>query len=74
MMRMRINISVDENLADELRTLSKMNNRSLSGMVVDIVKDALELREDRALAQLANTRDIDGEKTISHEDFLAMNV
>ncbi len=71
---MRINISVDENLADELKALSKINNRSLSGMVVDMVKDALELREDRALAQLANNRDIDGEKTISHEDFLEMNV
>ncbi len=74
MMRMRINISVDENLADELKILSKINNRSLSGMVVDMVKDALELREDRVLAQLVNNMDIEGEKTISHEDFLSMNV
>ena len=65
----RINLSVEENLAEDLEFLAKENNKSVAGLAKELILDALDTRDDFYLSKLANELDIDGAKTISHEDF-----
>lgn len=52
----RVNVVLDEPLYQGLCRWAKRDRVSLSLKVRDLVKDALELEEDRALADIADNR------------------
>ena len=52
----RVNVVLEEPVYQGLRRWAKRDGVSLSLKVRDLVKDALEAEEDRALAQLADAR------------------
>ncbi|MDR1233888.1 MAG: hypothetical protein LBJ92_01950 [Holosporales bacterium] len=67
----RINLSVEQSIVDDLTFLAKTNQKTVAGLVKDLIRDALDRREDLYLSKLANEMDVDGAKTISHEEFWA---
>jgi len=63
----RINLSVDDSLYDELEKLKEIKGApSLSAIVIELTKEALELQEDLYFAKLVEERK--NEKTISHKE------
>ncbi|MDE0151057.1 MAG: hypothetical protein OXK80_00980 [Bdellovibrionales bacterium] len=61
----RINLTVDHRLYADLERLRKFRkSSSLSAVVVDLTKEALELQEDIYFAEIAEKRR--NEPTISH--------
>lgn len=53
----RINLSVDDELYDELEKLKDLKRApSLSAVVVELTKEALELQEDLYFAKIAEER------------------
>lgn len=62
----RINLSVDDSLYSELEQLRKIKHApSLSAVVIELTKEALELQEDLYFAKIAAERE--HEKTVSHD-------
>lgn len=62
----RINLTVDTNLYNQLEKLRKIRKSpSLSSIVIDLTKEALELQEDLYFAQIAAERK--KEPTLSHK-------
>ncbi|CAI4032373.1 Antitoxin, RHH family protein [Nitrospira tepida] len=53
----RVNVVLEEPVYEGLRRWAKREGVSLSLKVRDLVKEALEAEEDRALAQLAESRE-----------------
>lgn len=66
----RINVVLEKPLYSALHDLAEEQGLSLSMLMRDLVKEALELREDRALAEFAAEReeDFDRGKALTHED------
>lgn len=63
----RINLSVDDSLYEELEELQSLRGApSLSSIVIELTKEALELQEDLYYAKIADERE--GEKEISHKE------
>lgn len=63
----RINLSVEDSLYAELEALQKLRNApSLSSVVIELTKEALEVQEDLYFAKIAEERE--NEKTISHQE------
>ncbi len=63
----RINLTVDDELYNELEKIQDIRNApSLSAVVLELTKEALEVQEDLYFAKLADERT--GEDTISHEE------
>ena len=52
----RINVVLAPHIYADVRTLSKARGLSMSSIVEDLIKDALEIQEDIALAALADER------------------
>ena len=52
----RIHIVCEEPLYHEISNMAKAEGTSLSAVAHDLIKEALELREDRALAEIADER------------------
>ena len=50
----RVCVSMDEDLGKELKSLSKKKHQSISGVIVDLVREALDFREDAYLSRLAD--------------------
>ena len=65
----RVNVVLEKPLYEALRRLAKRDGVSLSLWIRDLVKEALALEEDRALAQFAETRELSFErdKALTHE-------
>ena len=65
----RVNVVFEEPIYDSIRRLAKRDKVSLSLKVRDLVKDALEVEEDRGLTALAEkrARTYDASKALSHE-------
>jgi hypothetical protein len=62
----RINLAVDDSLYDELEKLKEIKGApSLSSIVLELTKEALELQEDLYFAKIAAERD--GDEIIPHE-------
>lgn len=62
----RINLSVDDDLYNELEKLKDIKKApSLSAVVLELAKEALELQEDLYFARIAEERI--SEPTISHD-------
>lgn len=63
----RINLSVDDSLYAELQELQSLRGApSLSSIVIELTKEALELQEDLYFARIAEKRE--GEKELSHKE------
>jgi predicted DNA-binding ribbon-helix-helix protein len=61
----RINVVLEEPLYAAIEQLAKRDNVSLSLKVRDLVKEALEVEEDRALSAFAEERDKTLNKSIA---------
>ncbi len=64
----RVNVVLEAPVYEGLRRWAKRDGVSLSLKVRDLVKDALEAEEDRALADLAKDREqtLDRRKAMTH--------
>lgn len=62
----RINLSVNDSLYDELEKLRNLKDApSLSAIVIELTKEALELQEDLYFSRIAEERT--KETTVSHK-------
>jgi hypothetical protein len=64
----RLNITLEPATADILADLARREKRSVSSVAKDLILDALDRHEDRALSRLAESRDRKGVKTVGHDD------
>ena len=66
----RINIVLDNLLYQNVRLLAEKDNVSLSAKVRDLLKEALEIQEDIALAEFAEEREgsWDESQVLTHDD------
>jgi hypothetical protein len=66
----RVNVVLEKPLYNALHDLAEDEGVSMSMLMRDLVKEALELREDRALADLAAEREknFDRRKALSHDE------
>jgi len=64
----RIQVTLDEKTNGILATISKEKDLSVSATAANLIKDALEMREDIFLSELAETRDNKDTKWVSHDD------
>ena len=64
----RINITFEEVYAELLSDLAKQEQKSVSSFAKELIIEALERREDVALSDLAEVRDIEKAKKIKHKD------
>lgn len=62
----RIHVVCEEPLYYEISKIARAESTSLSAVAHDLIKEALELREDQALAELADER----AKTFSRDQAL----
>jgi len=64
----RINLVLEKSLYDYIKYLAKKEGVSLSLKARDLLKDALEAREDMALAKIAEDREktFDKSKALTH--------
>lgn len=65
----RVYVVLDEQLYSIIKQLSEAEDASMSSIVKDLVKEALELREDIALSEFAKEREktFDRLKALSHD-------
>lgn len=66
----RINVVLEKGLYYTINEMAANEGISMSLVMRDLVKEALEIREDIALAKIADRREqtFDSEKGLSHED------
>lgn len=66
----RVNVVLEKPLYNALHDLAEDEGVSMSMLMRDLVREALEIREDRALADLAAEREsgFDRRKAVGHED------
>ena len=64
----RVNVVMEEPMYDTVRRLAKRDKVSLSLKVRDLVKEALEMEEDRGLTALAEARErtYDSSRALTH--------
>jgi hypothetical protein len=63
----RINITLEESTASFLIELARHENKSVSSLAKELVLEALDRREDRALSAIAEARDrVANTKKIKH--------
>ncbi|TKB71132.1 MAG: hypothetical protein E8D45_12125 [Nitrospira sp.] len=65
----RVNVVLEEPMYDSIRRLAKRDKVSLSLKVRDLVKEALEMEEDRGLTALGEERErtYDASKALTHD-------
>lgn len=65
----RINIVVEPTIFDAMHTIAEAQNISMSSLARDLIKEALEIHEDVALAEFAEERDrtFDSTEALTHE-------
>lgn len=64
----RLNITMEPAIAGILQDLAKKEDKSISGLARDLIIEALELREDYLLSDIAARRDTKNKKKVSHKD------
>lgn len=66
----RVNVVLEKPVYNALHDLAETEGVSMSMLMRDLVKEALELREDRALAEFAAERekDFDRSEALSHDE------
>ncbi len=63
----RINITVDSEIEEILRLLSKRDEVPQATKVSDLLRKAIELEEDEVFNEIAEKRDVADTKYIEHE-------
>lgn len=63
----RINVTLDQKTANVLVVLARKRHQSVSNLVSNIILETLERHEDKYFSALAEELDVNGSKTISHE-------
>ncbi|HDD45375.1 MAG TPA: hypothetical protein ENG63_11040 [Candidatus Desulfofervidus auxilii] len=68
--QLRINVVFDRSLYTLIKEISERESISMSAVVRDLVREALELKEDVALTKFAEERekDLKEEELMSHEE------
>lgn len=62
----RVNLTIEEDLYENFDALKRLRNEtSISSVILDLAKEALEMNEDLYFAQLAESRL--HEKRVSHD-------
>lgn len=64
----RINVTFDEKIAVALTKLAKHEKKSVASLVRELSLEALEMREDLYLSNLAEKLDVDGADSYGHEE------
>ena len=64
----RINVTLEPGIAGLMSDMAHEEHVSVSTFARELILEALERREDRALSAIAESRDTKGRKTISHKD------
>lgn len=64
----RINVTFEQEIAGLLARLAAEEHKSVSSLVRELALEALEMREDVYLSDIAENRDKKGSKTFKHED------
>ena len=64
----RVNVVMEKPLYTAVNQIAKERGLSMSMVVRDLIREAIELQEDRTLAKLAGIRESSLKKTVSHED------
>jgi len=66
----RINVVLDKQIYELIKRLSEEEGTSLSSFVKDLIEEALELREDVALNEIAEEREktFNKSKALSHNE------
>ena len=66
----RVNIVVEPPLYSVMQDIATSEGVSMSTIARDLIREAIELREDVALADFADTRmkTLDRKKALSHDD------
>ena len=66
----RINVVLDKKIYELIKRLSEEEGTSLSSFVKDLIEEALELREDVALNEIAEEREktFNKSKALSHNE------
>ncbi len=66
----RVNVVLNESLYKIIKDIAEKEEMSISSTVQDLVKEALELREDISLAEFADKRKqtFDKSKALSHKE------
>ena len=66
-LKKRINLSVDDSLYAELEKIRELRQApSLSSVVIELTREALEIQEDLYFARIADQRA--DEETLSHQE------
>jgi predicted DNA-binding protein len=63
----RVNITLEPATAAILTSLSEREHKSTSRLAKELILEALERREDMVLSAIAESRDVEGQKTIKHD-------
>jgi hypothetical protein len=63
----KINVTFEEATAQLLINLAKQENKSVARLVKELTLEALEIREDMYLSEIAQKVDKKEKKTYSHE-------
>jgi len=66
----RINVVVEKSLYETIHNMARKSGVSMAMVMRDLVKEAIELREDAALVAWAEERDkkLKGKKLLSHKE------
>jgi len=66
----RINVVLEKKLYEAVNEMATDEGVSMSMVMRDLVREAMEIREDQALAAVARDREqsFDSEKALSHEE------
>ena len=64
----RVHVTLDETVSSHLNFLAKKEDKSLSKLIYELTKEALELREDQFLSSLSMKRDEENHVLVSHEE------
>ncbi|MBI5641449.1 MAG: ribbon-helix-helix protein, CopG family [Nitrospirae bacterium] len=66
----RINVVVEKSLYEIIRNMAKKNGVSMAMVMRDLVREAVELREDESLVAWAEEREkkLKGRRLLSHKE------
>jgi predicted CopG family antitoxin len=62
----RINITVDDDVYDALERLSGIRDKSVAGVGLSLIEEALEYQEDRYFSRVADERLANKKRRIAH--------
>lgn len=64
----RLNLTLNDDIMKSLNALAKKSKQTVSAVAKKLLEDALETQEDIYFSRLANERDTENTKWISHEE------